>query len=135
MKRNFPKRKRLNSNFHKNPTGRKRAIVNNARKGAVPPDPWDDKPFTASDSANRHIFRLLEKGFDDETIRRKILNKHGIDIYDNNYATNIRICRERYERMLATRELKKRRKNENAIQSSSRPEIHSCFRIEKYDES
>jgi len=27
---------------HRSPRGRRRAIINGARKGAIPPDPWED---------------------------------------------------------------------------------------------
>ena len=42
-------------------SGRKRAMINNARKGAIPPDPWDDYSLCRSNWAPQRMVREMAK--------------------------------------------------------------------------
>ena len=58
------------------PKGRKKAIINNVRKKAIPPDPWEDIGF---DDESLKPWKILEKliknGKDDEYIFNKLKKK------------------------------------------------------------
>ena len=57
-------RKRIPYFCCRHPKGRKQAKINNARHGAIPPDPWDDKQHCHSIS----VFWDLLMQLDDEGI-------------------------------------------------------------------
>ena len=75
---------------HRNPRGRLRALRNGARKGAIPPDPWEDAkhnkecwiPFSAA--------KKMKKGnVPKSIIRRKLMRRFHLeswqvtDIFDS----------------------------------------------------
>ena len=72
------KRQQIYDYFRK-PKGRKQAKINNVRKGAIPPDSWDD---VQHDDQCYVVYRLLEKMIDsnisDEEIEHKLVNKFKI---------------------------------------------------------
>ena len=63
----------------RHPRGRKAALVNKARHGAVPPDPWDD---IAPGSENRIPYnaakRMLQRGDSEEAVRDSLTGKFGL---------------------------------------------------------
>jgi len=68
--------KRYPFGYHRRPRGRKQAIINHCRPGAVPPDAWDDLPlcslvFRPYNVANS----LYEDGWKKEDIRKTLKNK------------------------------------------------------------
>ena len=65
--------------YHRAPKGKQRALRGNARKGAIPPDEWDDKNFdkqcwlpqTVSD-------RLLDKGWDPYAVIHHLVHRYRV---------------------------------------------------------
>jgi len=58
--------------------GRRKAIVNNARKGAIPPDPWDDYPHSRECTRWFTIFERMRASKPDwsvEKLTKKMLKK------------------------------------------------------------
>jgi len=63
--------------MHRKPKGHKQAIINGARKKAIPPDSWEDlnhddevfMPFQAA-------VRMIDKGEDKDTIIKRIRQKY-----------------------------------------------------------
>jgi len=59
------------------PKGHKQAIINNARKKAIPPSAWDDLPHNPECYLPFHIAsRMIDNGFDDNTIIKKLKIKY-----------------------------------------------------------
>jgi transposase len=91
-------RRREYSNFSRRPRGRKQALVNNLRKGATPPDAWDDIPAAHAGKLYNMINRMIGR-FDIETIIEKAVAKTG---------TPRRVVVEQLEWILRRREWKER---------------------------
>jgi len=62
--------------YFRKPKGRRKAIINNSRKKAIPPDDWADKNLSKEGMAScwKLAFDLAKEGFDREKIA-KILCK------------------------------------------------------------
>ena len=62
--------------YHRSPRGHKQAIINGARKGAIPPDAWDDVNHDPQVYIPYRVASKLHKqGFADEEIIRRIRRK------------------------------------------------------------
>lgn len=71
-------RKIPTSTFRK-PKGKKQAIINNARKGAIPPSAWDDKRHNDECyDVYTVAYKLIDLNLDDEEIHHKLVNKFHI---------------------------------------------------------
>lgn len=104
---------RYNKHYFRNPKGKKNAIINGARKKAIPPDEWDDVSPSAKDiffSVNR----MAEKEMPKEEIVKKIKNKAdkaGIDLPLSKIEDRVNVIIERVEnnkRWKITKENKKK---------------------------
>ena len=70
--------KSLPYNWGRNPRGYRQAMVNDVRKGAIPPSPWDDP---AIDRQTRLVFRMIGSlkvaGCDRDEIIRRVRARYG----------------------------------------------------------
>ena len=67
---------------HRSPRGRKKALLNDARPGSIPPDPWDDESYDDQNYQVRKIAEKLHKeGKDDDEIITKLARKFETTTY------------------------------------------------------
>ena len=72
------------------PKGRKQAIINNARKGSIPPDPWDDVDYSRDCRTPWRVARkMVKEGANEKRIIRTLKNKFKLDNRSANYIVNI----------------------------------------------
>ena len=62
-------------NPFRKPKGHKKAKINNARPGAVPPSDWDDVCHSRSNVFYKIAQRMAKKGADVQTIAQAIVTK------------------------------------------------------------
>lgn len=76
MSRTYKKRPQ---GYFRGPRGHKRAVIQGARDGAIPPDPWDDKPIDKQAWVYQTVAeQLVKKQVGDEHIIRRLRNKFGL---------------------------------------------------------
>lgn len=70
----------------RHPRGRKQAIINGARPGAIPPDSWEDVPM------DKHCYMvwrvtetMKENGISKDVIRRKLKRKWHLQSWEITY--------------------------------------------------
>jgi hypothetical protein len=71
--------RRVPQKYHRCPRGRRQAIINEARNGAIPPDAWDDLPVC--DEAHRswhYVWTADKEGVPHEQIRKTLKHKFGL---------------------------------------------------------
>jgi hypothetical protein len=67
---------------HKKPKGRKKALINNARLGAVPPDPWDDKVIGRENYAPWRVAqKMIFQGKNENDIRKTLNKKFNLPLW------------------------------------------------------
>ena len=80
----------------RDPRGRRQAIINEVRYGAIPPDPWDDVPHSPESLFPWRVTQMMkDKGLTKEVARRKLTRKFHLAswqitylfkcVYDRNY--------------------------------------------------
>lgn len=75
--------KRYPMGYFRRPRGRKQALINHCRPGAIPPDAWDD--IRACNLAWRPMEiarRLNDEGWKEEDIRKTLKNKFKLRPYE-----------------------------------------------------
>jgi len=77
-------------NVFRRPKGRKKAIINNARKGSIPPDPWDDISYSRDCRSPWRVARKMAKeGASEQTVLATLKNKFKLDNGLANYVVKI----------------------------------------------
>ena len=68
--------KKLPQNCVRTPKGRKQALINKARRGAIPPNSWDDIPYDNHCYVPYNVaYRMQEQGKSQEEIRNSLKKK------------------------------------------------------------
>ena len=63
----------------RSPRGRKQAIINDARKGAIPPDAWDDQPHNKECWTPQSVaYKLSKRNFSIEEIIHILIKKFSL---------------------------------------------------------
>ena len=76
--------KRHPTGYHRSPRGRRRALINHCRPGAIPPDAWEDVSYCNLAFRPRNIaydlyhYEIWEK----EDIRKTLKNKFHLRDYE-----------------------------------------------------
>jgi len=69
--------KRIPFGCVRSPKGRKQALINEARKGALPPDAYDDKPFDKQCFQTYDIaYDMIKSGMEPNEVIKKLRNKY-----------------------------------------------------------
>jgi len=64
------------SHYHRRLSGWKNAIINNARKKAIPPNPWDDKDADSQCwQTRKNISNMFKNGIEIEEIEKRVRQK------------------------------------------------------------
>lgn len=72
--------------WHKTPKGRKKALINNARNGAVPPDSWDDIPLGRENKIPWNVARKMhDQGRPENEIRETLKTKFNLQAWEINH--------------------------------------------------
>jgi len=61
--------------YFRHPRGKRQALINGSRNGAIPPDSYDDLSFSNHRCGWRIAENMLKEGFDSETITKKLIRK------------------------------------------------------------
>jgi hypothetical protein len=61
--------------YFRYPRGRRQALINGVRHGAIPPDAYDDIPFSDHMCGWRIAEDMLDNGYDPETITKKLVKR------------------------------------------------------------
>ena len=73
-------------NIFRSPRGRCRALINNVRKGAIPPDPWEDISLNKECIVPWAVARkMMDDGFSQDVIRRKLMRKFRLQSWQVSY--------------------------------------------------
>jgi len=75
--------KRYPTGYHRCPRGKKRALINHCRPGAIPPDSYDDLPVCKLAFRPFNIAcQLYDDGWTKEDIRKTLKNKFNLKDYE-----------------------------------------------------